>query len=68
VKPKLLRIGLTRDQARVQERRAIQWSQSRGVVLANRQHNGGAKPNARDVLSDISRRLKLEPKRKRQTA
>lgn len=58
VQPKLLHTKLTRPRALEEERKIIAWFQSRGIVLANRQHNGGTKLRARDVVKDIRRRIK----------
>jgi hypothetical protein len=58
VKPKLLRTNLTRPRALQEERKIIAWFQSRGVVLANRQHNGGGTLRPLDVVRDVRRRIK----------
>lgn len=57
VQAKLLRTHLTRPRALQEERKIIAWFQSRRVVLANRQHNGGTKLRPRDVVTDIRRRI-----------
>jgi hypothetical protein len=55
---KHLRTGLNRAQALAHERRIIEWFRRRGVVLANRQLNGGSELTAQVVLRDIRRRCK----------
>ena len=55
---KHLRVGLNRAQALAHERRIIGWFQRRGIILANRQLNGGSRLTAQTVLRDIRRRCK----------
>ena len=55
---KHLRTGLNRAQALEHERRIIEWFKRRGVILANRQLNGGSELTARLVIRDIRRRCR----------
>ena len=59
VRVKILRKGLTKPRALAEERKIISWFQSRSVVLANRQHNGGVALTTNQVMRDIRRRLSL---------
>jgi len=59
VREKILRKGLTRPRALAHEREIISWFQGRGVVLANRQHNGGAALTPNGVVRDVRRRLSV---------
>jgi len=58
VKPKILRPNLNRYQALAAERKVIQWFQQRGILLANRQYNGGFALSAAKVVADLQRRLR----------
>jgi hypothetical protein len=60
VASKQLRTGLTRAEALGEERRIIEWFRRRGVLLANRQLNGGFQLTAQVVLRDIRRRCRAK--------
>ena len=58
VKPKILRPNLNRAQALIAERQVIQWFQQRGILLANRQYNGGFELSCAQVVADVKCRLR----------